>query len=164
MPCAPRGRGECRAHKCTRSLARKNKNHASLSHHRSTGIARHSRTRMVLTVSFVLSPVIGLSCHRPRRDALSIVARLMPASRHQDHTTSPSASACVRRSQPARPPHPAPNVYDDRETPLMRGGTALAYKDDLPDGQSEIFFTRGLASRANQSGHATTATGPNCRR
>jgi hypothetical protein len=24
---------------------------------------------MVLTASFVLSPVIGLSCHRPRRDA-----------------------------------------------------------------------------------------------
>jgi hypothetical protein len=44
--------------------------------------------RMVLTVSFVLSPVNGLSCHR-RRNAQHY--RQMPASRHQDHTTSPSA-------------------------------------------------------------------------
>jgi hypothetical protein len=46
---------------------------------------------MVLTVSFVISPVIGLfvtvvSAMR------SIVANVMPASRHQDHTTSPSAT------------------------------------------------------------------------
>jgi len=44
---------------------------------------------MVLTAYFVLSPVIGLYCHRhlvelPPRD-------LTPASRRQDHTTSPSA-------------------------------------------------------------------------
>ena len=46
---------------------------------------------MVLTVSFVLSPVTGLSCHRhPRK--LSF-ANLTPASGRQDHTTSPSASA-----------------------------------------------------------------------
>jgi hypothetical protein len=44
--------------------------HTSSSHHRSTGITRHSRTRMVLTVSFVLSPVTGLSCHRRRRSCL----------------------------------------------------------------------------------------------
>jgi hypothetical protein len=35
-----------------------------ISHHGCAEITRHSRTRMVLTVSFVLSPVIGLSCHR----------------------------------------------------------------------------------------------------
>src|ERR1700761_2383410 len=58
--------------------------------------------------------------------------------------------ARVRRSQSPRPPHPALNVYDDRETPLMRGGTARAYKDDLPDGHSEIFFAGRLAHRANQ--------------
>ena len=65
--------------------------------------------------------------------------------------------ACVRRSQSPRPPHPALNVYDDRETPLMRGGTARAYKDDLPDGQSEIFFARRLAHRANQRAGPTSA-------
>jgi hypothetical protein len=45
---------------------------------------------MVLTVSFVLSPVIGLCCHRHRRKINS--ADLIPASRNQDHTTSPSAN------------------------------------------------------------------------
>jgi hypothetical protein len=34
------------------------------SHHRFTGFTRHSRTQMVLTASFAISPVIGLSCHR----------------------------------------------------------------------------------------------------
>ena len=45
---------------------------------------------MVLTVSFVLSPAIGLVCHRRLR---FLSADLTPASRRQDHTTSPSASA-----------------------------------------------------------------------
>jgi hypothetical protein len=49
---------------------------------------------MVLTVSFALSPVIGLFCHRHQR---IISANLTPASRRQDHTTSPSAiSAFVK--------------------------------------------------------------------
>src|ERR1700738_1862802 len=37
--------------------------------HRDT---RHSRTRAVLTAYFVLSPVIGLSCHRRRRKLLPL--------------------------------------------------------------------------------------------
>src|SRR3954451_660172 len=87
---------------------------------------------MVFTVSFVISPVIGLCCHRrlanwsagpgradtPPRD-------LTPASRRQDHTTLPSAHAlfvdralgsltgdppCNPLCAPAlpRPSHPAP--------------------------------------------------------
>jgi hypothetical protein len=56
---------------------------------------------MVLTVYFVLSPVIGLFCHRHPADmVLSAPGRadlppldLTPASRRQDHTTSPSAKA-----------------------------------------------------------------------
>jgi hypothetical protein len=47
----------------TRSLACERYEHTSKSP-RVAGITRHSRTRMVLTVSFVLSPVIGLCCHR----------------------------------------------------------------------------------------------------
>src|SRR6202161_2952786 len=50
---------------------------------------------------------------------------LMPASRHQNHTTSPSAAlsfvfrhCCVHRI-------PRPTFCDDRETPLERGGTAV---------------------------------------
>ena len=55
-------------------------------------------------------------------------ASLTPASGRQDHTASPSAtSAFVQRAfarpTPLRPLHPTPNVRDDRDTPLSRGGT-----------------------------------------
>jgi hypothetical protein len=45
---------------------------------------------------------------------------LISASRYQDHAALPSAlvrSSCA----PKRPPHPAPHVRDDRETPLLVG-------------------------------------------
>jgi hypothetical protein len=47
---------------------------------------------MVLTVSFVLSPVIGFLA-TVIRVMRSIIANLTPASGRQDHTTSPSALA-----------------------------------------------------------------------
>ena len=49
--------------RCTRSLACKMKRAHEHSHHRSTGVTRHSRTRMVLTAYFALSPVIGYRIH-----------------------------------------------------------------------------------------------------
>jgi hypothetical protein len=59
---------------------------------------------MVLTASFVLSPVTGLVCHRHLRIlAVSIrsdrhaSANLTPASGRQDHTTSPSANNISRQ-------------------------------------------------------------------
>ena len=75
---------------CTRSLACKIKGTRKRSHHGYTGTTRHSRTRMVLTVSFVLFPEIGLVCLR--RPAGFLPQDLTPASRRQNHTTSPSAS------------------------------------------------------------------------
>ena len=71
---------------------------------------------MVLTVSFVLSPVTGLVCHR--RPRIGFVqarlgrrnsANLTPASGRQDHTTSPYAatsfvSSPFDRSQAFRQP------------------------------------------------------------
>src|SRR3954454_17543122 len=48
---------------------------------------------VVLTVSFVISPVIGLCCHR----RFASEQNLTPASRRQDHTTSPSAFGTVRQ-------------------------------------------------------------------
>src|SRR5438445_2707265 len=44
---------------------------------------------------------------------------LTPASGRQDHTALPSAISIVRLATPKRPPHPAPNVRDDREAPLL---------------------------------------------
>jgi len=44
---------------------------------------------MVLTVSSMLFPVIGLVCHRRRQRWMSIVADLIPASRNQNHMALP---------------------------------------------------------------------------
>jgi hypothetical protein len=99
---------------------------------------------MVLTVSFVLSPVIGLCCHR----RLWIEsANLTPASRRQDHTTSPSAGSALVRSTTRV--HRIPSrVRDDRETPLCGTGWRQ-YRFDLGRRRSGKFFHIGL-DRANQ--------------
>jgi hypothetical protein len=57
-----------------------------------------------------------LFCHRRLREA-SLLSDLMPAPRHQDHTTSPYASgASVLRA--LRVHRISPHVRDDREPPL----------------------------------------------
>src|ERR1700731_1434226 len=53
---------------------------------------------MVLTVSFALSPVTGLVCHRHQRKLP--LANLTPASGRQDHTTSPSAKSALSSLAP----------------------------------------------------------------
>ncbi len=53
---------------------------------------------------------------------------LTPASRRQDHTTSPYASTfrpAQKRLTPKRPSQPRPTHRDDRETPLVWAGLAL---------------------------------------
>src|ERR1700750_931486 len=48
-----------------------------------------------------------------------IISRnVAPALGRQDHTTSPSAPCCSSDNIP-RPSHPASNVRDDREAPLL---------------------------------------------
>ncbi len=55
----------------------------------------------------------------------SIATELTSASRSQDHTTSPSAIVPFVLRHHVRPSHPAPNVRDDRDTPLfLRAGCA----------------------------------------
>jgi hypothetical protein len=61
-----------------------------VSHHRYPGTPGIP-CAMVLTVSFVLSPVIGFLATVTPRSLL--LGSLTPAPRRQDHTTSPSASA-----------------------------------------------------------------------
>src|SRR6195256_571381 len=104
---------------------------------------------MVLTVSFELSPVTGLFCHRRSADMFLSKpgwadlnsANLTPASGRQDHTTSPYAATSLVRSlcksltglSPTRPAIPSrakrcrvhrtpPRVRDDHDTPLWWGG------------------------------------------
>ena len=98
-----RGRRESRVPDApAASRAKLNEAHER-SHHRITGTPGLP-CAMVLTASFVLSPAIGLVCHRhlriggefgPVGPALAS-ANLTPASGRQDHTTSPSATCVVR--------------------------------------------------------------------
>ena len=53
-------------------------------------------------------------------------ANLTPASRRQDHTTSPSASGTLVRSA-IRVHRIPPRARDDRETPLKWDGTTSQY-------------------------------------
>jgi hypothetical protein len=101
---------------------------------------------------YALSPVNGLFCHRHPRDARRINANLAPASRRQDHTTSPSAKAshqhhartCYGPSQhwtrpvdiarrddivAATASHPASR--DDRDTPLVPRRDGMDKTTDL---------------------------------
>jgi hypothetical protein len=65
-----------------------------------------------------------LSC--PRRGRL-VIAHLASAPRCQNHATSSShrdrsSARASPRCVPMRPPHPAPDVRDDREAPPQRDG------------------------------------------
>src|SRR5258707_2356247 len=121
MPAAP-------AASCALCIGKK---HTSKRVHRNHPTFPHA---MVLTVSFELSPVTTLVCHRrPRTNVVPkpgradiTSANLTPASGRQDHTTSPYAttslvrslliahksfnSPCnpVARKTLPRPPHPSP--------------------------------------------------------
>src|SRR5258708_21016857 len=66
----------------------------------------------------------------------SVFTTLAPASERQDHTTSPSAAtsfvrALFSRLTLPRPPHPVPNVRDDREPPLFSGTRQSKEATDL---------------------------------
>jgi hypothetical protein len=165
----PGGRGECRvpsapAASCAHGVV---KMHTSI-HSGRTGNHPASPHAMVLTVSFALSPVIGLSCHRHcRTNGISAPGwadlpsdNLTPASRRQDHTTSPSATESVVRVpsdrsrivRPAlhhvprptlpRPPHPAPRSVTIAIRPLC-GTRRRKYAGDLGGRQSGIFLREG---------------------
>jgi hypothetical protein len=75
---------------------------------------------MVLTAYFALSPAIGLFCHRRKRNAqaLSPLDASVEASGPHDFTVHVGA---IRQARQSRPPHPTPNVRDDREPPLLKG-------------------------------------------
>src|SRR5229473_4332817 len=121
---------------------------------------------MVLTVSFALSPVTGLFCHRRLADNPRISTRLgsarierdlAPATGRQDHTTSPSAkkrcsslrgqrslteksalrSLFVRNALASTASRT--NARDDRDTPLLPGLDNAEIAIDLGGKGSGIF-------------------------
>jgi hypothetical protein len=123
----------------TRSLVCKNRKHTSVVTAGTPEAIRHSLHDGV-TAYFALSPVTGLSCHRRRPRCESIIANLTPASGRQDHTTSPSEVLRARLPRKSRPSHPAPNVRDDRDTPLFAGAEwREVLKVICPSAQGENF-------------------------
>jgi len=99
---------------------------------------------MVLTVSFVLSPVTWLFCHRHRRDAKHRrqLDTCLGVSGPHDFAVRVDIA---RLATSTRPSHPAPRfVTIGRNVPLSRDGTARTSIYDLPDEQSGIFLRRGL--------------------
>ena len=90
--------------RCTRSLACKIKKHTSVVTTvtpDTPGIPR----AMVLTVSFVIFPVIGLCCHRRRRSCLRRLDASVEASEPHDFAVR---LTCRSSAAHQRPPHPVP--------------------------------------------------------
>src|SRR3954451_10234838 len=103
---------------------------------------------MVLTAYFVLSPATNSSCHRHRRIKVCLspvgptcLRQLDTSNGCQDHTASPSAATSFvsapqiahkvqlalrspMRARRCRVHRIPPRVRDDRDTPLVWGGTA----------------------------------------
>ena len=108
--------------------------------------------RLVLTVSFVLSPVIGrfVTVAPEKRQLLMGVT---PASRHQNHTTSPSGLiAFVWRNKPSIASR-SPTSVTIAKRPSYRARDARRNAGDLRM-RSTVWDRDQLARRANQSRHA----------
>jgi hypothetical protein len=100
--------------RCTRSRACSVES-TRVSHHRSTGTPGLP-CAMVLTAYFALSLATGLCCHHRRRNCFHQLDASVGASGPHDFAVRRLAPSSTRYQ---RPPHPAPNVRDDRETPLL---------------------------------------------
>ena len=90
--------------RCTRSLACKIKKHTSVV----TTVTPDTPGipyAMVLTVCFVISPVIGLYCHRRQRNYFRQLDAGVEASGPHDFAVR---FRTFRQARYQRPPHPAP--------------------------------------------------------
>jgi hypothetical protein len=129
MPGAPRApAASCAKVKSTR-----------VSHHR---FAEHSGIPCAIGFNGLLHALPGERAFLPPSSAqcASIVADLMPASRHQDRTASPSAPhALVRRSK-ASIASRGPRVVTIAIRPSIEARDATSPIRDLPDGESGKFL------------------------
>ena len=111
---------------CTRGLVCRN------AHCRRTRAYRFSRYSPAFPAQWLYGLLRALPGERaflPPSPLRSLLLKsLTPASRRQDHTTSPYAlafsSGVKKRLTPKRPSHSGPTHRDDRETPLLWAGMA----------------------------------------
>src|SRR6202171_1866193 len=100
-------------------------------------------------MSFCLSPVgptqlrkldTSVGASGPHDFAVrSNISRQRTGDRSQAH--HPPCDPIARKTLP-RPSHPAPNVRDDRETPLLVGRDGRSCRCDLGGMKTEIFFEK----------------------
>src|ERR1700730_6333439 len=96
---------------------------------------------MVLTVSFVLSPVTGLFCHRRLQVTTCTLDASVGASGPHDFAVR---IGIARLATPTRPSHPAPNVRGDcAYAPLSSAGRLQLVEVICPTAQAEYFCARG---------------------
>ena len=139
----PRGRGECRMPDApAASCAHIGSEYAHEYSQRATGNTRHSRTQW-FTAYFVISPATGFLATVVMRITST---NLMPASGHQDHTTSPSASKAPSSEAPPTSIASRLAFVTIASRPSVRRDGRIR-KGDLPDGESRKFFARGLDTK-----------------
>jgi len=120
-----RGRRECRAPNAPAASRAKNKS----TRVSTPQVHRHHRHSLREWFYGLLRALPGdRACLSPSQATMrKHRRRLMPASRHQDHTASPSERRCVRLAHFFRPPHPTPRFVTVAHTPLMWGGRSWVY-------------------------------------
>src|SRR5947209_14359403 len=94
------------------------------------------------TTYSVLSPVIGLGCHRRKRNRFRPLDASIEASGPHDFAVR--IRCCSSAARP-RPSHPAPRFVTLRNAPRSEQDGSIA-RFDLPDGESQIFLPMGLDS------------------
>jgi hypothetical protein len=99
---------------------------------------------MVLTVSFVLSPVTGLFCHRHQRKTARLDASVGASGPHD------FAVRIGTVRQTARRVHRIPLRVDDVAQRPSEELDVRTNALDLPDVESEIFFVERLDREMNE--------------
>src|SRR3984893_5028266 len=99
---------------------------------------------MALTVSFVLSPVTGLFCHRHRRSCLRRLDTSVGVPGPYDFAVRFSAI----RQERIRVHRIPPRVRDDREPPLCGTGRAELVEMICPTGKAEYFCKGGWTGKS----------------
>ena len=130
--------------RCTRSLICKKVKAYERSHREVHRIHPAFPHAMVLTVYPVIFPVIGLCCHRHRRDTPHRLDASVETSEPHDFAVRPSAV----RQQHVSVHRIPPRVRDDRDRPSM-GRDGGAYGFDLGQSRTNLFLQTGL-DRPNQ--------------
>src|SRR6059058_6171908 len=121
---------------CARSLACKIKKHTSIVT-TVTPVTPGIPRAMVLTVSFALSPVTGLSCHCRQQVTTCQLDASVGASGPHDFAVRLGA---VRQKH--HHVHRIPlRVRDDRDTPLW-GARRPLYKSDLGEARTDLFSAK----------------------